>query len=69
MVVIIASTLRRSRTIPIIPTITEAGIQEITSSPPRAAIGLPQPGRRIVIAAMVRIPMTSNVSAIFPNRI
>ena len=44
IVVIIASTLRRSNMIPIIPTIAEAKTEKITSGPTRATKGLPHPG-------------------------
>jgi len=44
IVVIIASSLRRSNMIPIIPTIKEETIEKITIGPTRATKGLPQPG-------------------------
>ena len=69
IVVMTASSLRRSRTIPVIPTIREAGIEEITSSPPRAARGLPQPGRSTLIAHIVAKVIPSRITDIFPKRI
>jgi hypothetical protein len=69
IVVIIASNLRLSRTIPVIPTIREAGREEITSSPPRAARGLPQPGRSTLIANIVAKVIPSRITDIFPKRI
>ena len=68
-VVITASSLFLSRIIPTIPTIKAAGNENIASNPPRVTRGLPQPGRSIVIAPIVRVPMMSNFSAILLNRI
>ena len=66
---IIASNLRSSRIIPMIPTIIEAGMEHIKSSPPRAASGLPQPGRSINIAHIVMAAIPSRIADIFPKRI
>lgn len=69
MVVIIASTLRWSRMIPMIPTIAEAGMEQKKSSPPRAASGLPQPGRSKNIMHIVATAIASRIAEIFPKRI
>jgi hypothetical protein len=44
MVVIIASHLRLSKMMPIIPNIKDTGIENNMSNPPRIGRGLPQPG-------------------------
>lgn len=67
--VAIAKNLRRSKMIPTMPNIKAAGIERFISNPPRAARGLPQPGRSIIIVPAVRVATTSNVIAIFPKRI
>ena len=64
--VITESSLFLSRKIPIMPAITAAGNENITSNPPRVTRGLPQPGRSIIINPSVRVPVTINFSAIFP---
>ncbi len=69
IVVIIASSLRRSRMIPIVPTIAEAKTEKIISGPTRAAKGLPQPGRSTNIAHIVPAAIPSRIADIFPNRI
>ena len=55
--------------IPNIPTIKETGIEKKKSSPPRAASGLPHPGRSINIANIVTPAMPSRIADIFPKRI
>jgi hypothetical protein len=55
--------------IPVIPTIREAGKEEITSSPPRVARGLPQPGRSTRIVHIVAKVIPSRIADIFPKRI
>ncbi|MBW7989618.1 MAG: hypothetical protein FVQ84_06330 [Planctomycetes bacterium] len=69
IVVIIANILRRSKMIPIIPTIMEETIEKITSGPTRATKGLPQPGRSTNIAHIVAAAMPSRIADIFPKRI
>ena len=65
----IASTLRLSRTMPKMPNIKARGIEQIMSNPPRAARGLPHPGRRQVRITNVAMGMTIKIDAILPNRI
>lgn len=67
--VAIAMNLRRSKMIPRIPNIKAAGIEMFISNPPRAARGLPHPGRSIIITPAVRAATTSNVIAVVPKRI
>ncbi len=69
IVVIIASILRLSQTIPTMPTIKAAGNEKIISSPPRAARGLPQPGLSIISAHIVTAAMPNKIAEIFPKRI
>jgi len=44
-------------------------IEKITSRPPRAARGLPQPGRSTIITHIVPAAIPSRIADIFPNRI
>jgi len=55
--------------IPRIPNIKETGNENITSGPPRAARGLPQPGRSIISAHIVARAMPNKIAEIFPKRI
>ena len=65
----IAKNLRRSRMIPTIPNTKAAGVEIFIINLTKVLTGLPQPGLSIMLALPVRAAMTSNVSAIFPNRI
>lgn len=65
----IAKNLRRSKMIPRIPNTKAAGIERFIINPTRALIGLPQPGRSMILALAVKAATTSNVIAIFPKRI
>ena len=69
IVVIIASNLRRSKTIPMIPNAKAAGNENIISNPPRAAIGLPHPSGSTISVTIVATAMPSRAAEIFPNRI
>jgi hypothetical protein len=69
IVIIIASSLRRSRMIPIIPTIRQVRMEKITSSPARAARGLPQPDLITIIAHIVADAMPSRIAEIIPKHI
>ena len=69
MVVIIASNLRWSQMIPTMPNIKAVGNENITSNPPRAARGLPQPGRSTITATIVATATPNRVAEIFPKRI
>ena len=69
IVVIIASILRRSQMIPTMPNIKAAGNENVTSSPPRAARGLPHPGRSTITATIVAAAIPNRVAEIFPKRI
>jgi hypothetical protein len=51
------------------PNIKARGIEQIISSPPRAAIGLPHPGRRQIRITNVAMGIAINIDAILPNRI
>ena len=66
---IIASVLGLSRMMPTIAIIRARGKQKSISSPPRAAMGLPHPGRIIIMQTIVRPAIARNVTAIFPKRI
>jgi len=55
--------------IPTMPTIKAARNEKIISSPPRAASGLPQPGRSIISAHIVARAMPNKIAEIFPKRI
>ena len=69
MVATIASIFRLSRTMPKMPNIKARGIEQIISSPPRAAIGLPHPGRRQIRIINVAMGIAIKIDAILPNRI
>jgi hypothetical protein len=68
-VVTIASDLRRSFAIPRMPKSRAAGNENIVSNPPRAAIGLPQPGLHRNAIRSVPPAMPSRAADIFPKRI
>jgi len=55
--------------IPTIPTIKAERNENITSSPPRAARGLLQPGRSTISAHIVAMAMPNKIAEIFPKRI
>ena len=67
-VMIMASNLRLSKMIPTIPK-KMAGNEIVISNHPRAAIGLPQPGRSIITAKNVVTNMAKKIADIFPKRI
>jgi hypothetical protein len=67
--VAIAKNLRRSKMIPRTPNTKAAGIERFMINPTRALIGLPQPGRGMILTPAVRAAAISNVIAIFPKRI
>jgi len=54
---------------PTIPNTRAAGMERFMINPTRALIGLPHPGRSMILALAVRAAATSNVIAIFPKRI
>ncbi len=68
-VVMIASSLRRSRMIPTMPKIKAAGNENIISNAPSAAKGLPQPGLHRRARTNVAPAMPSRAADIFPKRI
>ena len=68
-VVIIASHLFLSNTIPIIPVIKEAGIPNIIDNAPSVASGLPQVGLEIVHINIIVPAVKSKVMDILPNLI
>ena len=51
------------------PTTKAARNEKITSSPPRALRGLPQPGRSTKSATIVVAAMPNKIAEIFPKRI
>jgi len=51
------------------PNIKARGIEQIMSNPPRAAIGLPHPGRRQARITNVTMGIAINIDAILPKRI
>jgi hypothetical protein len=52
------------------PNIKARGIEQVISSPPRAAIGLPHPpGRRQIRITNVAMGIAINIDAILPNSI
>jgi hypothetical protein len=61
-----ASRLLLSQMMPIMPNTRAAGKENITSSPPRAARGLPQPGLHRDNRITVAPAMINNVADIFP---
>ncbi len=67
IVAAIASHFVLSRTIPAMPNMNAAGIEIIISSPPRAAIMLPQPGLQISSIRNVTADTASNFADIFPK--
>jgi hypothetical protein len=69
VVVIIASSLCRSKMMPVIPNIKDTGNEKIISSPPRAARGSPQPGWIRQSARKVIPPIASMIAEIIPKRI
>ena len=69
MVVVIASDLRLSTIIPTIPNIRAIGTDVIMSNPPRAPIGLPQPGFKMISVSKAAAAMPSSTADGFPNRI
>jgi len=69
IVAIIASSFRRSKMMPVMPSIKDTGIEKIISSPPRAAIGSPQPGWSSISPRIVAPPMASIIAEITPKRI
>jgi len=68
IVMIIANVLGLSEMIPIIPKISDKGIHPNISNPPRAAMGLPQPGLKTIMITMVATATENNFAEIFPNR-
>jgi len=65
----IASNLLRSQAIPAMPNASAKGNETIISNPPRAARGLPHPGRIRIRATIVTAGIASKMPAIFPKRI
>ncbi|MHC4926402.1 MAG: hypothetical protein ACYTER_03560 [Planctomycetota bacterium] len=68
IVITIANVLGLSETIPMIPKISDKGTHPNTSNPPRAAMGLPQPGLKTIIITIVATATANNFAEIFPNR-
>ncbi|MBN2313512.1 MAG: hypothetical protein JXM79_06255 [Sedimentisphaerales bacterium] len=69
VVVRIESSLWRSKIIPVMPNISEAGNENKLSNPPRTPIGLPQPGWIRKSARIVNPPKANMVNESVPKRI
>ena len=69
MVVTIGRILLLSKMMPRMPRTKAAGTESIIANPPRAAIGLPQPGRRMKSIAITMGATASKAAEIFPRRI
>ena len=67
MAATMASHFVLSRMIPATPNIKAAGIENITNSPPRAAIMLPQPGLQTSSIRNVTADTASNFADILPK--
>ena len=68
-VVVIASHLRLSKIMPIMPNIKDTGVENNMSKPPRTGMGLPQPGLSMHIVRITTPTTAIKTDESFPKSI